>query len=47
MQLTDLVFFDDNADNIEAALSLGMRAWRVEGVQALRERLIVLGYLQT
>ena len=41
----DLVFFDDNPDNVEAALSLGMQAWRVEGVQALRERLSALGYL--
>lgn len=42
---SDLVFFDDNAANIEAALSLGIEAHRVEGIAALRERLELLGYL--
>jgi putative hydrolase of the HAD superfamily len=41
----DLVFFDDNAANIEAALGLGIDAHRVEGIAALRERLTDLGYL--
>jgi epoxide hydrolase-like predicted phosphatase len=45
VDVTDLVFFDDNAENVEAARSLGMQAWRVEGVAALRERLAALGYL--
>lgn len=45
VQPADLVFFDDNAENIDAALSLGMQAWRVEGIEALRERLTALGYL--
>ncbi len=45
VDVTDLVFFDDNAENVEAALSIGMQAWRVEGVGALRERLTALGYL--
>jgi putative hydrolase of the HAD superfamily len=42
---SDLVFFDDNAANVEAALGLGMQAWRVEGIEALRKRLMALGYL--
>jgi len=41
----DLVFFDDNMANIEAALSLGIDAHRVEGIEALREKLKDLGYL--
>ena len=45
VELGDLVFFDDLVDNIEAARSLGMRAWQVQGVTALRERLEALGYL--
>lgn len=45
VSLDALVFFDDNRDNVEAALALGMRAWQVEGVAALRSRLKELGYL--
>lgn len=41
----DLVFFDDNAANVEGALRLGIDAHRVEGIAALRERLTKLGYL--
>lgn len=41
----DLVFFDDNADNVKSALGLGIRAWQVEGVPDLRARLTSLGYL--
>jgi putative hydrolase of the HAD superfamily len=43
--VADLVFFDDNPANIEAARGLGMRAWQVEGIASLRERLDALGYL--
>ena len=43
--VSGLVFFDDNKNNVEAALGLGMRAWQVEGVEALRARLRELGYL--
>jgi putative hydrolase of the HAD superfamily len=45
VEVTDLVFFDDNHDNIEAAKALGMRAHQVEGIEAVRERLTDLGYL--
>ncbi len=45
VDVTDLVFFDDNADNIEAANAIGMRAHQVEGIDMLRERLTDLGYL--
>lgn len=41
----ELVFFDDNAANVEAARGVGIDAHRVEGVEALRERLTALGYL--
>lgn len=41
----DILFFDDNPANIEAALALGIEAWQVEGVAALRKRLKDLGYL--
>jgi putative hydrolase of the HAD superfamily len=43
--LSALVFFDDNRENVSAALALGMQAWRVEGVDALRKQLTALGYL--
>ena len=42
---SDLVFFDDKQANVNAALALGIQAWRVEGVEPLRERLTALGYL--
>ena len=45
VDVTDLVFFDDNAENIRAALEIGLRAWQVEGVAALRARLKAEGYL--
>jgi putative hydrolase of the HAD superfamily len=41
----DLVFFDDNAANIEGALSLGIDTHHVFGIEALRDRLTTLGYL--
>jgi putative hydrolase of the HAD superfamily len=41
----DLVFFDDNQANVDGALALGIQAWRVQGVTALKERLTSLGYL--
>ena len=46
VELGDLVFFDDNPENIDAARSLGMQAWRVEGIADLRERLTMLGFLK-
>jgi glucose-1-phosphatase len=42
---TDLVFFDDNPGNVDAALSLGIEAWQVECVAPLRQQLRKLGYL--
>jgi putative hydrolase of the HAD superfamily len=35
-----IVFFDDLAANVEAAKSVGLRAYQVRGVDELRERLI-------
>jgi glucose-1-phosphatase len=35
-----VVFFDDVDENVIAASKIGMRAFRVEGVEALRERLV-------
>jgi putative hydrolase of the HAD superfamily len=35
-----IVFFDDRAANVEAAKSVGLRAYQVRGVDELRERLI-------
>jgi glucose-1-phosphatase len=46
VNLGNLVFFDDNQENVEAARSLGMQAWRVAGIADLRERLTMLGYLE-
>lgn len=40
-----IVFFDDLAANVEAATSVGMRAYQVRGVDELRERLITEGFL--
>jgi putative hydrolase of the HAD superfamily len=34
-----VMFFDDVADNVAAASRLGMRAFQVDGVESLRERL--------
>jgi epoxide hydrolase-like predicted phosphatase len=38
-----VMFFDDVRANVEAASALGMRAFQVEGVSGLRERLAVEG----
>jgi HAD superfamily hydrolase (TIGR01509 family) len=40
-----VVFFDDTAANVEAALEAGMQAHRVLGVDALRACLVENGYL--
>ena len=40
-----IVFFDDLAANVEAAKSVGMRAFQVRGVDELRDRLISEGLL--
>jgi HAD superfamily hydrolase (TIGR01509 family) len=39
-------FFDDQEPNVEAARSLGMRAFRVEGVDELNACLYEMGYLE-
>jgi putative hydrolase of the HAD superfamily len=39
-------FFDDVEANVEAARRVGMRAYRVEGVDALRACLVENGYLE-
>jgi hypothetical protein len=36
----DVVFFDDVHENVAAALELGMRAYQVNGVDGVRERLV-------
>ncbi len=41
----EVVFFDDNAHNVEAALAFGISAHRVEGVDQVRTRLTELGLL--
>lgn len=41
----EVVFFDDNAVNAEAARSLGIDAYRVEGPQEVRRRLVELSLL--
>jgi putative hydrolase of the HAD superfamily len=43
---SDVTFFDDVEANVEAARRLGMRAYRVEGVDALRSCLLENGYLR-
>ena len=35
-----VVFFDDVQENVAAALELGMRAYQVNGVDGVRERLL-------
>jgi glucose-1-phosphatase len=45
VEISDLVFFDDNRENVEAAHRVGMQAHQVEGLAELRERLTALGYL--
>ena len=45
LTLSDLVFIDDNAQNIEAAAALGLRAIRYESPLQLREDLGALGLL--
>src|SRR5690606_21189528 len=41
----EILFFDDNSLNVEAASRLGLRAFRVRGVSEARERLRELGVL--
>ena len=41
-----IAFFDDTIINIEAAQRLGFAAYRVDGVDALRDQLQVLGMLE-
>jgi glucose-1-phosphatase len=41
----DVVFFDDNAANVATALSLGISAHQVEGVDAVRMRLLEMNLL--
>ena len=43
--LSDLVFIDDNAPNVEAAAALGLHAIRFESPLQLREDLGALGFL--
>ena len=45
VRAADATFFDDVETNVEAARRLGMRAYRVEGVEALRACLRENGYL--
>ena len=40
-----IVFFDDLAANVEAAKSVGLRAYQVRGVEELRERVVTEGLL--
>jgi len=40
-----IVFFDDLAANVDAAKSVGLRAYQVRGVEELRERLLTEGLL--
>lgn len=35
-----VMFFDDVQANVDAASRLGMRAWQVNGVEGVRERLL-------
>jgi putative hydrolase of the HAD superfamily len=41
-----VMFFDDVRANVDAATALGMRAFQVEGVPGLRERLVLEGLLR-
>ncbi len=41
----ELVFIDDNADNVAAASALGMRALRFSSPERLRAELVGLGVL--
>jgi putative hydrolase of the HAD superfamily len=45
MTPAETTFFDDTEANVEAARRVGMRAYRVEGVEALRACLRENGYL--
>ena len=40
-----IMFFDDSYANVVAASALGMRAFQVEGIDALRQRLVAEGLL--
>ena len=40
-----IMFFDDSHANVVAASALGMRAFQVEGIDALRQRLVAEGLL--
>jgi glucose-1-phosphatase len=40
-----ITFFDDSRANVVAASALGMRAFQVEGIDALRQRLVADGLL--
>jgi epoxide hydrolase-like predicted phosphatase len=41
-----VMFFDDERANVDAACALGMRAFQVQGVSGLRERLVLEGLLK-
>jgi putative hydrolase of the HAD superfamily len=45
VQPSDICFFDDRLDNVEAARAVGMQAHQVCGVEELRACLTRLGYL--
>ena len=45
VEAAEVVFFDDNLANVEAALAVGINAYRVEGVEAARASLKDLGLL--
>jgi glucose-1-phosphatase len=42
-----VMFFDDVADNVAAASALGIRAFQVDGVEGLRQRLLHEGILRS
>ena len=41
-----VMFFDDVRANVDAASALGMRAFQVQGISGLRERLVLEGLLK-
>ncbi len=43
---TELIFFDDGAENVEGARDAGLLAYRVEGLRELETQAIHLGLLR-
>ncbi len=40
-----VTFFDDSPANVAAARAVGLQAWQVQGVDAVRRRLVEAGLL--